>query len=55
VFLRVKQVEEENSEMGLSMSRLKSQSEKLDEVRHVYFLLLFCVFLFTWSKTKQKS
>ncbi|XP_056264810.1 rab11 family-interacting protein 4B isoform X2 [Pseudoliparis swirei] len=28
---RVKQVEEENSEMGLSMSRLKSQSEKLDE------------------------
>ncbi|TNN70970.1 Rab11 family-interacting protein 4A [Liparis tanakae] len=28
---RVKQAEEENSEMGLSMSRLKSQSEKLDE------------------------
>ncbi|XP_034387627.1 rab11 family-interacting protein 4B isoform X6 [Cyclopterus lumpus] len=28
---RVKQVEEENSEMGLSMCRLKSQTEKLDE------------------------
>ncbi|XP_068448192.1 rab11 family-interacting protein 4B isoform X3 [Clinocottus analis] len=28
---RVKQVEEENSEMGLSLFRLKSQTEKLDE------------------------
>ncbi|XP_037327439.2 rab11 family-interacting protein 4B isoform X3 [Pungitius pungitius] len=28
---RVKQVEEENSEMSLSLSRLKSQTEKLDE------------------------
>ncbi|XP_059195520.1 rab11 family-interacting protein 4B isoform X2 [Centropristis striata] len=28
---RVKQLEEENSEMSLSMSRLKSQTEKLDE------------------------
>lgn len=38
---RVKQVEEENSEMSLSLSRLKSQTEKLDEVSSVYVWLYF--------------
>lgn len=48
-FLRVKQVEEENSEMTLNMSRLKSHSEKLDEVSHIYSYFLCSVFDFTFQ------
>lgn len=33
---RVKQLEEENNEMSLNMNRLKSQTEKLDEVSVAY-------------------
>lgn len=36
---RVKQLEDENMEMSLNLCRLKSQTEKLDEVRLFYWTL----------------
>lgn len=48
-------LEEENTDIAQNMCRLKSQTEKLDEVSHIYhlhsFILfvlsLFCLILFT--------
>lgn len=44
---RVRQLEDENSDISMNMCRLKSQTEKLDEVSHVCIFVVFypvCVF-----------
>lgn len=43
---RVHQLEEENGEMAISTNRLKSQTEKLDEVRYFYYTVTDFSFFF---------
>lgn len=42
-FRRVQQLEEENSEMKVNVCRLKSQTEKLDQVNDVITVLVITV------------
>lgn len=42
-FRRVQQLEEENSEMKVNVCRLKSQTEKLDQVNDVITVLVIIV------------